>query len=475
MSYNHKQQMYYREAVKASFLLFNRYFHKKLQNQSFIVSDHHEQIIKALYRVYNGETKRLIINIAPRYGKTQIAVKNFIAWCLANNPSASFIHLSYSDTLALDNSEAIRDIVTSAEYQLLFPEVKIKKDSNAKNKWYTDQGGGVYATATGGQITGFGAGAIQPSKGFDGAIIIDDAIKPDDAESSIIRERINQRYDSTIKNRVNSRETPIIVIGQRLHPKDLCGYLIEDDTDEWEVVKIPVINDNETALWPFKHTLEDLYSMRQANTINFERQYMQDPAPREGILYSEFKTYVDLPLEGRYKIEAYVDTADTGSDYLCSIVYLVKDELAYLIDVLYTQKPMEDTEILVSDQLDKYDVSLVRIESNNGGRGFARNVERILTERKVRCVVKWFHQSGNKESRIFSQSASVQNFTRYPKDWESRWNEFSDSLKRYMAKGKNKHDDAQDALTGVIENTIVKESQGTSSSGIIPRHKSRRL
>jgi hypothetical protein len=143
MNYNPKQQVYYREAVKASFLLFNRYFHKKLQNQSFIIAPHHQTIINALYRVYSGECTRLMINIAPRYGKTQIAVKNFIAWCLADNPSASFIHLSYSDSLALDNSESIRDIVTSAEYQELFPDVQIKKDSNAKKKWYTDKGGGV--------------------------------------------------------------------------------------------------------------------------------------------------------------------------------------------------------------------------------------------------------------------------------------------------------------------------------------------
>jgi predicted phage terminase large subunit-like protein len=451
MNYNPKQQLYYREAVKASFLLFNRYFHKKLQNESFIVSDHHEQIIKALYRVYNGETKRLIINIGPRYGKTQIAVKNFIAWCLANNPSAKFIHLSYSDTLALDNSEAIRDIITSAEYQELFPEVKIKKDSNAKNKWYTNQGGGVYATATGGQITGFGAGAIQPSKGFDGAIIIDDAIKPDDAESSTIRERINQRYDSTIKNRVNSRETPIIVIMQRLHPEDLCGYLIEEDTDDWEVVKIPAIKEDGTALWPYKHTLEELVKLRKTNPTNFERQYMQNPVPREGMLYTKFYTYTDLPTQGAIKRKCYTDTADTGSDYLCSIVYLTHNGLFYLIDVVYTQKPMEITERLVSSQIERTECKKVDIESNNGGRGFARNVERNLKEANIICTIDWFHQSQNKQARIFNESANVQSFVRYPEGWQSKWPEFSDAIRRYTSKGKNKNDDAPDVLTGIIE------------------------
>lgn len=445
-----KHRAVYREALKASFLRFMQYFHKKHNKASFIVADHHKEIIEALYRVYNGKTTRLIINISPRYGKTLIAVKNFIAWSLANNPSASFIHLSYSDSLALDNSEAIRDLVTSSEYQELFPEVRIKKDSNAKNKWYTTEGGGVYATASGGQITGFGAGSVQPSGKFDGAIIIDDPIKPEDAESATIRERINERYDSTIKNRVNSRTTPIIVIMQRLHPEDLCGYLIENSKENWEVVKIPVIREGK-ALWPFKHTLEDLEQMRASNPTIFERQYMQNPVPREGLLYNEFKTYSELPKEGKLMVKAYVDTADTGKDYLCSIVYLTHGQLIYLMDVVYTQEPMEVTERMVAGQFHKFGVHIADIESNNGGRGFARNVERILRDAKQTTVINWFHQSQNKEARIFSQSANVQNYVRYPKDWQVRWGKWSDDIRRYMAKGKNKHDDGPDALTGCVE------------------------
>lgn len=456
MSLSPKHIAVYREVLKASFLRFNQYFHKKLHNESFIVADHHRTIIEALLKVYRGKTTRLIINIAPRYGKTQVAVKNFIAWCLSNNPSAKFIHLSYSDSLALDNSEEIRDIVTSAEYLELFPDVEIKKDSNAKNKWYTTKGGGVYATASGGQITGFGAGAVQPSGKFDGAIIIDDPIKPDDAESATIRDRINQRYDSTIKNRVNHRETPIIIIMQRLHPEDLCGYLIEKNEEPWEVVEIPAIREGK-ALWPYKHTLEDLEAMRRANPTVFERQYMQNPVPREGMLYNAFRTYSELPKDGRIQRKAYVDTADTGKDYLCSIVYLVKDQLVYLIDVVYTQEPMEITERKVASQFERFGVNIADIESNNGGRGFARNVSNMLKDGGVRCVVNWFHQSKNKEARIFSESANVQNYVRYPENWTSEWPEFSDAIRRYTSKGKNKHDDAPDALTGCIEKSQTKK------------------
>ena len=83
-------------------LIFTRYFFKKRFNRKFVIGDHHRKISDVLDRVYSGEIARLIINIAPRYSKTEIAVKNFIANGLAINPAAKFIHLSYSDDLALD-------------------------------------------------------------------------------------------------------------------------------------------------------------------------------------------------------------------------------------------------------------------------------------------------------------------------------------------------------------------------------------
>lgn len=107
------------------------------------VGEHHQIIAAALEKVLSGETTRLIITVPPRYGKTELSVKNFIAHGLALNPSAKFIHLSYSDTLALDNSEEVKDLVQEESYRELFPNVKIKIDSKSKKKWYTTEGGGV--------------------------------------------------------------------------------------------------------------------------------------------------------------------------------------------------------------------------------------------------------------------------------------------------------------------------------------------
>lgn len=358
----------------------------------FIVGDHHRKICEALDKVVRGEIKRLIINIAPRYGKTELVSKNFIAYGLALNPRSKFIHLSYSDDLVLDNSKEINETVQSDYYQRLFPEVVVES-KNAK-KWYTSVGGGLYAVSAAGQVTGFGAGQVNDpyrerremgdfipawESDFAGAIVIDDPIKPEDALSETIRERVNNRFESTIRNRVNSRNTPIIIIMQRLHEHDLCGYLQEIEPEEWTVLSLPCIwhdeNGQEQPLWEFKHTLEELHKIERSNSFVFETQYMQNPKPLEGLMYGEFKTYDIIPYAASMKRKNYTDTADTGSDYLCSICYTETPIGNFVTDILYTQKPMEYTEPATAEMLSRNKTEICYVESNNGGRSFGRNVE----------------------------------------------------------------------------------------------------
>lgn len=468
-------------ATQSSLLDYTCYFFREMYGRKFVINKHHEQICELLGRVLSGEITKVMINIAPRYAKTELAVKAFISHGLALNPAAKFIHLSYSDDLALDNSEGVKSIVEHETFQEVFPEVQIKHDSRAKKKWYTTKGGGVYATSAAGQVTGFGAGQVDRNEDdeeliseldsflidtginvhFGGALIIDDPIKPEDADSETRRERVNNRYDSTIKNRVNSRKTPIIIIMQRLHEHDLCGYLLENEPGEWTVLSLPCIeideNGEEQALWPMKHTLAELKKMKDENPMVFERQYMQNPTPAGGYLYGQpWKTYesIDsLPYVDWSIRKSYTDTADLGTDYLCSIAYLETKTAMYVLDVLYTQSGMEVTEPLTAQQLNRHEVKHAKVESNNGGRGFARNVEAQirLSGNKV-TRVEWFHQSDNKHARIFTNAASVQNLLVFPVDWEERWPKFAKHVNTYMAAGDNAHDDAPDALTGMVEN-----------------------
>lgn len=461
----------------SSTLNFTRYFFKQKYKRKFVVGRHHKIIAGALDDVLAGKTKKLIINIAPRYGKTELAVKNFIAMGLALNPKAKFIHLSYSDDLARDNSFECQSILREPEYRRLFDA---RPTSTNTKKWHTKQGGGLYAVSSGGQVTGFGAGMVDredtdettldeftpavEGTEFGGAIIVDDPIKPDDALSSLVRGKVNQKFDTTIRNRVNSRNTPIIIIMQRLNDDDLCGYLMKKEPGEWRVVSLPCIytdnNGDEQALWPFKHTLEELHDMREKNAWVFDTQYMQKPRPMEGLMYEqEFKTYSVRPYTERCVRKSYIDTADTGEDYLCNIIYDETEIGNFVVDVDFTKKPMEYTEPHTAEMLTKHDVEVANIESNNGGRSFARAVEnqlRIMGNNRTR--VAWFHQTDNKQERIFSRSAEVQNITYFPEGWERLFPQFHDQIVGYLKIGKNAHDDAPDALTGTIEKRDMNES-----------------
>ena len=112
---------------------------------------------------------------------------------------------------------------------------------------------------------------------------------------------------------------------------------------------------------------------------------------------------------------------------------------------------MEHTESLVAAMLSKAGTRQVYVESNNGGRGFARALQRLLP----RVRVEWFHQSGNKEARILSNSATVLHNLRMPKDWHLRWPEFYAHLTTFKRLLKaNSHDDAADTITGIVEREV---------------------
>lgn len=439
----------------------------------FIFGEHHEIICDTLDRVIRGELRKVIINIAPRYGKTELVSKMFMSYGFAINPKCRFIHLSYSSSLTADNSVAVKDIVNSEMFRSLF-SARVRKGRDTMAKWDTVQGGGLYATSTLGQITGFGAGATDAEDGevndeyldeytaeynphkFTGAIVIDDPIRPEDALSDTIRERVNRRFETTIRNRVNSRRVPIIIVCQRTHEHDLCGYLQEVEPGEWTVLSMPCLifdeNGNETALWPHKHTVEELHKLQETDSFVFETQYQQNAKPLEGLMYERFKTY-EVFLIGRYQTKNYTDTADTGSDFHCSIDYReYQNGECYVIDVLYTDKPMEYTEVKQAEMMTRDKVDLANIEGNNGGRTFSRNVEKnVRALGNAHTKFSTFTQSKNKDTRIFTNTATVQNMVYFPADWARRWPQFHNAMTSFRKEGRNAHDDAPDAVTGIVE------------------------
>jgi predicted phage terminase large subunit-like protein len=436
-----------------SFSFFTRYFFKERNGKQFVVGEHHKDLFRQAHAIAKGEQHNTIINIAPRYSKTEIMVKNFIAWSLARNPKSRFIHLSYSDQLALDNSEEIKDIITSHEYQQLFPYVQIKKDSKAKNKWYTTEGGGVLARSAAGQVTGFGAGIVGESEIFGGAIIIDDPIKPDDADSETIREKVNHRFDSTIRNRVNSRDTPIIVIMQRLHQEDLSGYIMDNDPDEWSVTSMPVIKEDGQPLWEFKHTLEELNKLRKINPFVFDTQYMQNPTPKEGLMFPKidmkFYDYGLINWDESFATIGFVDIADQGEDNHCCVIGKIVGDSIYIVDVLFTKEGTDKNVQMTADIINRHEPEFVRVESNFGGTMYNQLLQPKLNSITTLLPVR---AKSNKHGRIKNISGFIKQHTLYRKDWENcseDYKLFFRNLTEYNNKGTVKHDDAPDSMHGL--------------------------
>lgn len=431
-----------------SFSFHTRYLFKKLHNKKFNVSKHHNDLFHYATEIREGRMPKSMFNIAPRYGKTEIMVKMWISWCLAHNPASRFIHLSYSDALALDNSSEIKAIINSAEYQELFPYVQISKDSKAKEKWYTTEGGGVLARSSSGQVTGFGAGQTDFDDElfeFGGAIIIDDPIKPDDANSEVIRERVNNKFNTTIRNRVNSESTPIIIIMQRLHPEDLCGYLMDKEPDDWEVVSMPVIKDDGTALWEAKHDLATLEKMRDDLGIIFETQYMQNPEPIEGFLIpiSKIKT---LPLKHDSEVIkriVFIDPAEKNGDRISAIFCQIEtfnDRFnVFVYDVVHTIKGYEFASSIIHEKAIETNVDEIIFEKNGVGLATGVSLKNLNIDNHYK--LKPYHESENKEAKILNNYEFVIKYFTFASNYmdNSDYKEYMKHLTQYSSLKSQPH------------------------------------
>lgn len=322
---------------RTDLLTFTRTMFKARKGADLKHNWHQDEICKALERVVIGRTKRLIINIPPRSGKTELAVISFISWCMGNFPDSEFIHASYSKRLATANAYAVRAIMQHEKYKEIFAHTALSGDSKAKDEFRTDYGGIVYATGAEGSITGYGAGKMRPA--FGGAIVIDDPHKAGEAQSAVMRQNVLDWFATTMESRKNSPDTPIIVIMQRLNENDLTGWLLAGGNgEEWEHLNIPAMTQEGDSFWPDQFPLEMLDRLRLANSYVFAGQYMQSPAPVGGGIFKDewMRHWHELP-EMEYRM-IYADTAmKTGEENDYSVFQhwgKGKDGKAYLIDMI---------------------------------------------------------------------------------------------------------------------------------------------
>lgn len=418
-----------------------------------------KDLCQTLQAFYDGviDKQVLVINMPPRHGKTFTA-RLFVLWMFGQDPRIKIITGSYNQILSSLFAQQTRDGIQTENinkhgfyFADIFPDVTIKQGDAAKGFWSLEgsEEKNYLATSPGGTSTGIGANYV----------LVDDIIKNgEEANNEMAKEKHWEWYNNTLVQRMERPRKQILIM-TRWASDDLVGRMLDKKPDKCHLITYKAVQDDGSMLCDeimnydeYKDTIAEMGpDIASAN-------YQQEPIDLKGRLYSQFKTYSgELP---DFKaIKNYTDTADTGDDYLCSINYGVTfANEAYILDVLYTKAPMEITEPKTANMLEKDNVNLADIESNNGGRGFARNVERLLKTNKTK--IKWFHQSKNKIARILTNSTWVMEHVYYPEDWHNRWPDFYDSMIKYQRKGKNKHDDAQDAITGVAEKIDRKSLVG---------------
>jgi predicted phage terminase large subunit-like protein len=444
----------------------------------FKASEFHNIYYHLLDLFSKGEIKRLMITMPPQHGKSEGSTRRLPAFIFGKNPNTKIAVASYNTTFARKFNRDIQRIIDTKEYHEIFPSTYLSASNvvtvstnflrNSEEFEIVDHKGSLKAIGRGGALTGNSVDIM----------IMDDLYK-DYAEgnSPVIRDSVWDWYTTVVKTRLHNDSQELIVF-TRWNEDDLIGRLERKENvvtinslndlegikpNDWVKINFEAIQTQEPTkidgrikgapLWDVKHNLEKLENTRALDPENFNCLYQGNPKSKEGLLYGEFKTYNQLPT---LKIrKAIVDTADKGTDYLCAITYGEpldeNDDNIYVLDVLYTQQPMEITEGLTAEFLIKSNVNSVDIESNNGGRSFARVVD---DKTPVNIIINWYHQSDNKESRIFSNSATVTKRVVFPERWSVDYSEFYDHVSNFKKLFKaNKYDDCADTLTSIIEKT----------------------
>ncbi len=375
---------------------------------------HIDAIVYQLERVRRGEINRLIINLPPRYLKSLIASIAFAAFILGHDPSARIFGISYSDVLTRDISLKFKAIIESDWYPELFHELEFSRILDSEV--LTTLHGFRKSTSVLGSMTGMGGDYF----------IIDDPMKPTDALSEAKRDACNAWYGNVLFSRLDNKKTgAIIIVMQRLHLNDLCGFLT-DGNEDWEILNLAAIAEGDEriqvgpkrfferklgqALHPTYESVETLAEIQrsQGSTI-YAAQYQQSPVPEGGaIIKRNWLHYYDSLPEKNYssKIVLSWDTATKGGAHnaysVCTVWFVHKGEF-WLIDLHRGQFDYPQLKAKALQLARQYKPNYILIEDASTGAPLAQELqaERI-------SGVKLVPVNTDKTARLFVQAGKFE-------------------------------------------------------------------
>ena len=245
------------------------------------VGPHHLKLIQIFEDIAAGKKKRVIVNIAPRHGKSELISYLAPAWFLGKYPHKKIIMGSHTADLAVNFGRRVRNLVGSEAYKGIFPQVELQSDSKSASRWGTNFNGEYFAIGVGGALAGRGADLF----------IIDDPHSEQEAKTG--RPDVFLPAWEWFQSGPLQRLMPggaIIIVMTRWSKLDLTGMIVQqternEDVDPWEVVEFPAIKDDGEALWPEFWDVEELLAKKAALDIRYwNAQYMQQPTSEEGAL-----------------------------------------------------------------------------------------------------------------------------------------------------------------------------------------------
>jgi len=325
-----------------------------------------------------GGLKRLIVCLPPRHLKSLLGSVALPAWYLGRNPNKRIICVSYSQDLAKKFHQDCHHLIESDFYQAVFPGTHLADKPNNDQEYATTGHGFRLATSVGGTLVGRGGDMI----------IIDDPIKPSDAQSEAERTKLHNWYSDSLSTRLdNPAEGVIIILTQRTHVDDLVGYV--KDMGDWTIINIPAIGilaetyaigpgefytrKPGTLIDPSRMSWADIEAIKKGMTeYFFAAQYQQEPYVQGGamIKFDWFPRGEPPPLPAFDFVVQLWDTASqigNLNDFSACATFGVIGEQYYLIDVYRSRLDFAELKAAATKLIQIFKPNMVVVENSGVG------------------------------------------------------------------------------------------------------------
>lgn len=432
-----------RAAAAENLLVFCRYI-----DEQYTIANHIVTLSDKLMRLERDEIDRLIIEMPPRHGKSELANIKFIPWFLGRNPHKRVLMISNSTTRAQSFSRRARNVFD--EFAPRVFRESIAADSSAVGHWDVEnKRGGVVAVGAGAFISGTGADLL----------VIDDAIASvEQAYSKQARDNLWDWYTHEARTRLHPHGK-IVIINTRWHADDMCGRLIKQDAENWQRITMPAINENNEALWPQRY---DLASLQQIKNVVGARAwsalYQQVPMESGGeiIKRESMQMYDSLPENASHYIQSWdlsFGSINDSASYVVGQVWCRSGNDYYLIDQIRKRMDFVATIEAIKYFNSAYPRCLaIIVENKANGPAVIDSLKKTIPK-----ITPWAPK-GSKESRLISVSPMFEGGNVYFPHKPF----FEDIAYEITHFPTAENDDIVDATSMALQYYTSKNSQGMS-------------